>query len=65
MLVLGLRSIEVAAARSGAVHGAREAGARAEVDVRAALDWRDFMVLNYTDTRAAQWLADRETYLVR
>ncbi len=48
-----------------AVHGAREAGASAEVDVRAALDWRDFMVSNYADTRAAQWLADREIALLR
>jgi pyruvate/2-oxoglutarate dehydrogenase complex dihydrolipoamide dehydrogenase (E3) component len=48
-----------------AVHGAREAGARAEVDVRDALDWRDFMVSNYTDTAAAQWLADRGIKLLR
>jgi pyruvate/2-oxoglutarate dehydrogenase complex dihydrolipoamide dehydrogenase (E3) component len=48
-----------------AVHGAREAGARAEVDVRAALDWRDFMVSSYTDTGAAQWLADRGIDLLR
>lgn len=41
-----------------AVHGAREAGASAEVDVPAALRWRDFMVSNYSDTGAAQWLAD-------
>jgi dihydrolipoamide dehydrogenase len=32
-----------------AVHAAREAGARAEVDVRDALAWRDFMVSNYSD----------------
>ena len=48
-----------------AVHGAREAGATAEVDVRAALDWRDFMVSNYTDTGAAQWLTDRGIDLLR
>jgi pyruvate/2-oxoglutarate dehydrogenase complex dihydrolipoamide dehydrogenase (E3) component len=48
-----------------AVHGAREAGARAEVDVQATLDWRDFMVSNYTDTSAAQWLADRGIALLR
>jgi pyruvate/2-oxoglutarate dehydrogenase complex dihydrolipoamide dehydrogenase (E3) component len=48
-----------------AVHGAREAGAKAEVGVRAALDWRDFMVSNYTDTGAAQWLADRGIALLR
>ena len=48
-----------------AVHGAREAAATAEVDVQAALDWRDFMVSNYTDTGAAQWLADRGIALVR
>jgi pyruvate/2-oxoglutarate dehydrogenase complex dihydrolipoamide dehydrogenase (E3) component len=48
-----------------AVHGALEAGATAEVDVQAALDWRDFMVSNYTDTAAAQWLADRGIDLLR
>ncbi len=48
-----------------AVHGAREAGARADVDVSAALDWRDFMVSNYSDTGAAQWLADRGIALLR
>ncbi|HKO27266.1 MAG TPA: NAD(P)/FAD-dependent oxidoreductase [Solirubrobacteraceae bacterium] len=48
-----------------AVHGAREAGARAEVDVQAALGWRDFMVSNYSDTRAAQWLSDRGIDVLR
>jgi dihydrolipoamide dehydrogenase len=48
-----------------AVHGAREAGAKAEVDVQGALDWRDFMVSNYSDTGAAQWLADRGITLLR
>ncbi len=48
-----------------AVHDAREAAASAEVDVQAALDWRDFMVANYSDTGAAQWLADRGITLVR
>jgi pyruvate/2-oxoglutarate dehydrogenase complex dihydrolipoamide dehydrogenase (E3) component len=48
-----------------AVHGAREAGASAEVDVQGALDWRDFMVSNYSDAGAAQWLADRDITLLR
>jgi pyruvate/2-oxoglutarate dehydrogenase complex dihydrolipoamide dehydrogenase (E3) component len=48
-----------------AVHGAREAGASAEVNVRAALDWRDFMVSNYSDATAAKWLADRGIDLLR
>jgi dihydrolipoamide dehydrogenase len=48
-----------------AVHAAREAGARAEVDVQAALDWRDFMVSNYSDTSAAQWLTDHGIALLR
>jgi len=48
-----------------AVHGAREAGATGDVDVQAALDWRDFMVSNYSDTGAAQWLADRDIALLR
>src|SRR4051794_18424900 len=41
-----------------AVHGAREAAASAEVDVEAALAWRDFMVSDHTDEGAARWLAD-------
>jgi pyruvate/2-oxoglutarate dehydrogenase complex dihydrolipoamide dehydrogenase (E3) component len=48
-----------------AVHGARDAAASAEVDVQAALAWRDFMVSNYSDTGAAQWLADRGIALIR
>jgi pyruvate/2-oxoglutarate dehydrogenase complex dihydrolipoamide dehydrogenase (E3) component len=48
-----------------AVQSAREAGATAEVDVQAALDWRDFMVSNYSDAAAAQWLEDRGIALLR
>jgi pyruvate/2-oxoglutarate dehydrogenase complex dihydrolipoamide dehydrogenase (E3) component len=48
-----------------AVHGAREAAATAQVDVQGALDWRDFMVSNYSDTAAAKWLADRGIVLLR
>ena len=48
-----------------AVQGAREAGARAEVDVEAALAWRDFMVSNYSDAGQERWLADRGIDLLR
>jgi pyruvate/2-oxoglutarate dehydrogenase complex dihydrolipoamide dehydrogenase (E3) component len=48
-----------------AVNGAREAGARAEVDVQAALAWRDFMVSNHTDAGQEQWLAARGIDLFR
>ncbi len=48
-----------------AVQGARDAGATAEVDVQAALRWRDFMVSNYSDAAAAKWLADRGIALLR
>ena len=65
MLVLGVYSVEVAAAPGEAVHGAREAGATAEVGVQAALAWRDFMVSNYTDTGQQRWLADRDIDLLR
>src|SRR5262245_28991979 len=37
-----------------AVHGALEVGAHAEVDVKAALAWRDFMVSDHTDDGQAQ-----------
>jgi pyruvate/2-oxoglutarate dehydrogenase complex dihydrolipoamide dehydrogenase (E3) component len=45
--------------------GAREAGARAEVDVEAALAWRDFMVSSYSDAGQERWLADRGIDLLR
>ncbi len=48
-----------------AVHGALEAGARAEVDVEATLAWRDFMVSNYSDAGQERWLADHGIDLLR
>src|SRR4051812_6432398 len=41
-----------------AVQGAREAAATAEVDVEAALAWRDFMVSDHTDDGQERWLAE-------
>jgi pyruvate/2-oxoglutarate dehydrogenase complex dihydrolipoamide dehydrogenase (E3) component len=48
-----------------AVQGAREAGATAQVDVAAALAWRDFMVSNYSDAGQERWLAGRGIALLR
>jgi pyruvate/2-oxoglutarate dehydrogenase complex dihydrolipoamide dehydrogenase (E3) component len=48
-----------------AVHGAREAAASAQVDVEAALDWRDFMVSNYSDAGQVRWLAGEGIDLLR
>jgi pyruvate/2-oxoglutarate dehydrogenase complex dihydrolipoamide dehydrogenase (E3) component len=48
-----------------AVNGAREAGASAEVDVEAALAWRDFMVSDYSDAGQERWLADNGIELLR
>ena len=48
-----------------AVNGAREAGATAEVDVEAALAWRDFMVSNHTDAGQERWLAINGIDLLR
>jgi pyruvate/2-oxoglutarate dehydrogenase complex dihydrolipoamide dehydrogenase (E3) component len=48
-----------------AVQGAREAGASAQVDVAAALAWRDFMVSGYSDAGQERWLADRGIDLLR
>jgi len=48
-----------------AAHGANEASGRAEVDVAAALAYRDFMVSNHTDAGAAQWLVDNDIDLLR
>src|SRR6478609_2006205 len=43
-----------------AVRGALDAGATAEVDVAAALAWRDFMVSDYSDTGQERWLAEHD-----
>ena len=48
-----------------AVHGAREAAATAEVDVEAALAWRDFMVSDYSDAGQERWLANAGIDLLR
>jgi dihydrolipoamide dehydrogenase len=47
------------------VQGARDAGASAQVDVQAALAWRDFMVSDYSDAGQQHWLADRGIDLLR
>ena len=48
-----------------AAHAANEAAATAQVDVDAALAWRDFMVSNYSDTGQERWLADTGIDLIR
>jgi dihydrolipoamide dehydrogenase len=48
-----------------AVQGARDAGASAQIDVQAALAWRDFMVSGYSDAGQERWLADRDIDLLR
>ena len=48
-----------------AVHAANEAAATAQVDVEAALAWRDFQVSNYSDAGQERWLADRGIALLR
>jgi pyruvate/2-oxoglutarate dehydrogenase complex dihydrolipoamide dehydrogenase (E3) component len=48
-----------------AVHDARDASATAEVDVEAALAWRDFMVSDYSDAGQERWLAGAGIDLLR
>src|SRR4249920_3985295 len=48
-----------------AVHAAREAAASAEVDVEAALAWRDFMVSNWSDAGQEDWLKSNGIDLLR
>ncbi|MCU1500100.1 MAG: FAD-dependent pyridine nucleotide-disulfide oxidoreductase [Acidimicrobiales bacterium] len=48
-----------------AVHAARAAAATAEVDVEAALAWRDFMVSDYSDAGQERWLAENGIDLLR
>ena len=48
-----------------AAHDANEAAARAQVDVEAALAWRDFMVSDYSDAGQERWLAGQGIALLR
>jgi pyruvate/2-oxoglutarate dehydrogenase complex dihydrolipoamide dehydrogenase (E3) component len=48
-----------------AAQEAREAAAGAEVDVEAALAYRDFMVSNYSDAAQQRWLEDKGIDLLR
>ncbi len=48
-----------------AVYDAREAAASAQVDVQAALAWRDFMVSDYSDAGQQHWLESRGIDLLR
>jgi pyruvate/2-oxoglutarate dehydrogenase complex dihydrolipoamide dehydrogenase (E3) component len=48
-----------------AAHDAREAAATAQVDVGAALAWRDFNVAEYSDAGQERWLAGKGIDLLR
>jgi pyruvate/2-oxoglutarate dehydrogenase complex dihydrolipoamide dehydrogenase (E3) component len=48
-----------------ATHGALEAAATAQVDVKAALAYRDFMVSDYSDAGQQAWLASKGIDLIR
>ena len=48
-----------------AVQDARDAAASAQVDVEAALAWRDFMVSDYSDAGQERWLASKGIDLLR
>src|ERR1700730_1379690 len=48
-----------------AVQSARDVGAGAQVNVQAALDWRDYMVSDYSDAGQERWLIDRGIALIR
>jgi dihydrolipoamide dehydrogenase len=48
-----------------AVQAAREVGASAEVNLAAALAWRDYMTSNWTDGGQVKWLAGNGIALIR
>ncbi len=48
-----------------AAHGANEAAAHAQVDVQAALAWRDYQVSNYSDAGQERYLASKGIDLLR
>jgi dihydrolipoamide dehydrogenase len=47
------------------VRGANDAAATAQVDIEAALAWRDYMVSNYSDAGQERWLAEHGIDLLR
>ena len=48
-----------------AVQAARDVAATAQVDVQAALAWRDFMVSKYSDAGQQRWLKSNGIDLLR
>src|SRR3981189_3160672 len=48
-----------------AVQAARGRGARGQIDVQAALAWRDFMVSGYSDAGQERWLGERGIDVLR
>ena len=48
-----------------AVHAANDAASTAQVDVAAALAWRNFVVSNYSDAGQERWLTDHGINLIR
>jgi dihydrolipoamide dehydrogenase len=48
-----------------AARAANDAAAKAQVDVAAALAWRDFMVSNYSDAGQKRWLDNHHIDLIR
>lgn len=59
MLLLSVRYAQVVVATGEAVEGGRDVGAGAQVNVQAALDWRDYMVSDYSDAGQERWRAER------
>ena len=48
-----------------AAHAANDAAGTAQIDVAAALAWRDFMVSEYSNKGQERWLADHQIALLR
>jgi pyruvate/2-oxoglutarate dehydrogenase complex dihydrolipoamide dehydrogenase (E3) component len=48
-----------------AVHDAREATASAQLDAKAVLAWRDFIVSDYSDAGQVRWLAGNGVDVIR
>ena len=64
VLLLGVHPVKTLLRPGEAVH-ARDAAATAQVDVEAALGWRDFMVSDYSDAGQERWLAGAGIDLLR
>ena len=65
MLLVGCIPSKTSLRPGEAVRGANDAAATAQVDIEAALAWRDYMVSNYSNADQERWIAEYGIDLLR